>query len=198
MVRSALLITSILASALAGTARADNAVSTSSEHEPARWRFVLEIDPINYAVRGGWSATAFVRPGPLPHWRFGASIYAGDLPSFAMEEGWAARIEPGMAVHAQYFLSRDAKGFFLGALASLNRWDYTFEGMSGSARVDEVSVMPAIGYQWFPFGDGLVIKPWLGVGIPLYARGEATLGTETHDRAIPVAPFATLHLGYQF
>lgn len=163
----------------------------------ADWRVVVEIDPTNYILRGGWSATLFVRPGPLQHWRFGASVYASDLPSFAVEDRWKARIEPGFAVHAHYFPSPEAKGFFFGGLVSLNRWDYTFDAMD-SVRVDELSIMPAIGYQWFPFASGLVVKPWLGVGIPLYANREPTIGTETHDRAIPVAPFVTIHLGYQF
>ena len=162
------------------------------------WRVVAEIDPLNYVLRSGWSATAFVRPGPLPHWRFGASMYAGDLPGFAIEDGWEARIEPGFALHVHYFLSREARGWFFGGLVSLNRWRYTLVDARRSIDVDETSVMPAIGYQWFPFGRGLVIKPWLGVGIPVYATREPSIGDETHDRAIPVAPFVTVHLGYEF
>jgi dihydroflavonol-4-reductase len=177
--------------ALVTIARADD--------EPAvadRWHVSLETDPLNI-VLGGGSALVEVAPGPLPRWRFGAVAYRTNLPSFAVSDGWSnVQIELGVGAQAHYYFDRSRRGLFVGMLASLNAWEYT--APAGSATNRQLGVMPQIGYHWFPSKRlGLFLKPWAGVGIPIYTTRDAAVDGMTYEPGLPVAPLVSIHVGWQ-
>lgn len=66
-----------------------------------------------------------------------------------------------------------------------------------AARVDHVSVEPRVGYQWFPFGRGFYVEPWIGAAIFVTSRGSSEIGDDRYEQ-IPIVPLYGANLGAQW
>lgn len=168
--------------------------------QPQGWHVALEIDPLNQAVGGG-GLVVLLRPKRPSRLRVGVLGFTAPIPDVATPEGWGATIRPGYGIEALYSLGKKGRGLQVGLLGSLNQWEYTHEDERGVAYWTEAGVMPFVGFHWFPFqhgaARGLYLRPWGGVGIPLSGSGTRTVGSHTYEPALPVSPFAALHIGYE-
>lgn len=159
----------------------------------------VETSPIDLAL-GGYSLGLAVLPRALPHWRFGATTYALDLPDFIIEldednEGWEARLTHGFDASASYSFDPSGAGWFVGALATYERFEYRLDG--DATEGDNLGAILAGGTTWLPFGRGLFVRPFLGAAVVLARAGSRRLGERTFADP-PVKPLAIVHVGYQF
>lgn len=159
----------------------------------------VETSPMDLAL-DGYSLGVAILPRALPHWRFGASTYALDLPSFIIEldednEGWEARLTHGFDMSASYSFAPSGAGWFIGGLATYERFEYRLDGAATDGA--NLGAIVAAGTTWLPFGHGLFVRPFIGAAVVIARTGSRTLGDRTFSDP-PVKPLAIIHVGYQF
>lgn len=181
----------------AATARADDAPS---------WKVSVDTDPTTFAFDGfsGWVMT---KPAHTEHVRFGIGGFGLQFPSFLTphlngtgEDGWTLDVRAVMGFAGYMF--GDRSGLYVGAysgyLQSRHRRDDS-PGMTASE--DNLTVLPTVGYQWFPFHRGALagayLQPWAGATIWIPVGGSTTVGTHTFKDP-HIIPIAAFHVGYEF
>ena len=171
----------------------------------APWRVSIDTDPTTYPL-GGFSAWVMAKPAGTHHVRFGAGGFGLDFPSFLVphlnrtgEDGWSLGVRAVMAF-AGYQIG-DRRGLYIGTYAGYLQSRHQRAGEMTTADRDNLTVLPCIGYQWFPFATGSLrgayVQPWLGATIWFPTGGSATVGTHTFKDPY-VIPIAAAHLGYEF
>ena len=189
-------------SAVAGTILKDR---TAHADDASRWRLSAESDPSTFAL-GGFSAWLAAKPAGTHHVRVGAGAFGIDFPSFVVpylnrsgEDGWDLRVRAAMGF-AAYQLG-DRRGLYIGAYSGFLQAHHTRTDMPGVADRDVITVLPAIGYQWFPFDRGALagayVEPWAGATVWFPVAGSSTVGTHTFKDPY-VIPLAAVHVGYEW
>ena len=160
----------------------------------------IETDPATFLF-SGFAGHLRWRPAALPHWTFGAGVYAMNLPSIYTKlaaenrgEGWSLRARLGTAVFVDRYLRDTADGPFVGVEAGTQ----TLEASRGgsAARFTTLLVLPRFGYLYRPFDNGFYVMPWLGAGVTTHVAGHTDAAGETY-RIFPFIAFATLHVGWR-
>lgn len=167
------------------------------------WRLSLDTDPTNLALAGG-SAWLTARP-PGARVRLGLGGVTVALPGALLPDGWGLRMT-GLMGNVLFDLGRpgvdaygrpDRSGAYAGAYLGYWRDDYTRQAALGeTAVVDNVALIPAIGYQWFPAGRGFYVQPWLGLKLWLPLRGQPVVGGRTFPLP-PALPVPGLQIGWE-
>jgi len=172
---------------------------------PAPWRVSIDTDPTTFPL-GGFSGWVMTKPEGLHHLRFGAGGVAFDFPSFLVphlnrsgEDGWALSFRAVMGFVGYQF--GDRRGLYIGTYTGYLQSRHTRDDTMGTANRDNITVLPCIGYQWFPFDSGALrgayLQPWAGATIWFPVGGTETLGSHTFKDPY-VIPIAAAHLGYEF
>lgn len=161
---------------------------------------MVETDPSTFAL-GGFAAHARVAPRQS-HWIGGLGAYALDLPQVLVgldaanrDQGWHVRLQLGAAAFVDYAFAGEARGWFVGVEAALQRYRYTRDAMPGAATALDAVVMPRAGYRWQPWTSGFYVLPWLGVGYQGQLTGARTVADRTY-RLGHVVPYAAVHVGW--
>ena len=182
------------------------AIATSAHAESAPWRFSLDSDPTTFAVHG-YSAWLMAKPASLHHARFGVGVFGIQFPSFVTpyldrsddDDGWTLKARAVMGF-AGYQLG-DRKGLYIGAYSGYLQSRHTRDDVMGTADRDNVTVLPTIGYQWFPFHAGALrgayVQPWAGATIWIPVGGTSTLGGREFKDPY-VIPLVAAHVGYEW
>ena len=177
----------------------------------------VDSDPSMFAL-GGYSAWLTGRVPLGNGLRLGGGLFALDVPAPVSTllnggiDGFHMRLNGYMA-HASYFLTRDGRGgLYSGAYVGALETQYRrAEAPKDVASVWHATVMPMIGYQWFPLendefhvGDfplrsvlaGFYVEPWLGASIWFPVAGEPVVaGKRFHEP--PGVPFPAVHIGWE-
>ncbi|HEY4178696.1 MAG TPA: hypothetical protein VGM90_17740 [Kofleriaceae bacterium] len=181
------------------------AVGSIAHADDAPWRVSIDTDPTTFPL-GGFSGWAMVKPAGMQHLRVGAGGFGLDFPSFLVptlngndEDGWNLGVRAVMAFAGYQFGER--RGLYVGAYSGYLQSRHTRDDMPGTAVRDNITVLPTVGYQWFPVHHGaltgLYLQPWAGATIWFPVGGTTKLGT--HEFKDPhVIPIAALHVGYEF
>jgi len=158
--------------------------------------FELEWDP-SVLLLQGFSAVAVYGPAALPQWRFGVDVYTFQLPGFQLQTGWQARAFGATAL-ARFHPWGAPQGFWVAAMVRGGYWRYAYLDQGTDAVLD-LSVIPRIGFNWYPFGlaGRFYVAPQIGVAIPVLVSGGPTVGAESHPRLSPF-PTPAVHLGWTF
>jgi hypothetical protein len=169
------------------------------------WRFSIDTDPTTFAFSGfsGWLMT---KPAGVDHFRFGVGGFGLEFPSFLTphlnrtgEDGWTLNVRAVMGFAGYQFGGR--KGLYVGAYSGYLESRHTRSDASGTADRHNVTILPAVGYQWFPFDDGALksvyVQPWAGATVWIPVGGTTTLGMHTFKDPY-VIPLAAAHVGVEF
>ena len=169
---------------------------------PARaddWMVSAEGDATRIAL-GSLSLHLMARPPAWPRLRLGVGRVGGALPGlfhrlFDPNEGWQVSEQGGVL---EGFLHHREQGstWFVGAIARLERWEWRRPELAGSAIGTQVFVMPAVGYRWFPTGQGVFVTPWVGLGLSVWDSGVGRVGDERYQ-PLRWFPLAAVHVGYE-
>ena len=173
--------------------------------EATPWRVSIESDPSTFAL-SGFSGWAMAKPANTHHLRIGAGGFGIDFPSFLVphlnrtgEDGWALGVRAAMGFVGYQF--GDRRGLYIGAYAGYLQARHTRSDMIGTADRDIITVLPTIGYQWFPFHTGALahayLEPWAGATVWFPVGGTSTLGTHAFKDPLAI-PLAEVHFGYEF
>lgn len=177
---------------------------------PARaetpWRVSIDTDPTTFPL-GGFSGWLMAKPAGTSHLRVGVGGFGIDFPSFLVphldrgtgEDGWGLTVRAAMGFASYQF--GDRRGWYIGAYSGYLVSRHTREDTMGVADRDNITVLPAVGYQWFPFHDGALkgvyVQPWAGATIWIPVGGTSTLGGKTFKDPF-VIPLAAAHVGFEF
>jgi hypothetical protein len=187
------------------TPAAINDAAPAAANDAAPWRVSLDTDPTTFLF-DGFSGWAMAKPPGLHHLRVGLGGFGLAFPSFLVlrlnrsgEDGWALRVRAVMGFVG--YQAGDRKGFYLGAYAGYLESRHTRSDVMGTADRHNVTVLPCVGYQWFPFSAGVLqgayLQPWAGATIWIPVGGTAALGAHTFKDPY-VIPIAAAHVGYEF
>jgi hypothetical protein len=179
--------------------------SPAAAEPAAPWRVSIDTDPTTFPL-GGFSGWVMAKPADTHHLRFGAGGFGLEFPSFLVphlnrtgEDGWSLSVRAVMAF-AGYQVG-DRRGLYIGTYAGYLQSRHKRDGEMTTADRDNVTLLPCIGYQWFPFHEGSLrgayVQPWVGATIWFPAGGTSTVGTHTFKDPY-VIPIAAAHLGYEF
>ena len=162
----------------------------------------VEFDPLPL-LASGYGGVLSVRPAAMPRWKLGIASYALDYPSFledGVNEGFELRAEPSFLVLASRSFSEERGGWFVGGLLRQSRNAFTHEDHPDEvARTQTFELAADGGYVWYPLSErGLFLQFWGSLGVNLVEIGEPTVGDQTFVRQLPVLPYATLHIGYEW
>jgi len=153
--------------------------------EATPWQVSIESDPSTFAL-SGFSGWAMAKPANTHHLRIGAGGFGIDFPSFLVPH-----------------LNRTGEdgGLYIGAYSGYLQARHTRSDMMGTADRDIITVLPTIGYQWFPFHTGALarayLEPWAGATVWFPVGGTSTLGTHAFKDPFAI-PLAEVHFGYEF
>ena len=159
-------------------------------------RVTVQVDAVLFALSGysWWLGVA-----PAPHLHVVLGTASGVIP-FGLPAGWNGRVRSGTLAGVQYY-PFDAANSGLYFALHLGRFElmYTRSDSPGAVTgVDQLSVVPAVGYRWFPMmSSGFYIAPFVAAGIAPYTIGEAKIGTNTLTPSI-VTPLPGLYVGWEF
>lgn len=157
----------------------------------------LEGDVSDY-LESGYSLWAGYKPAALPQWRFALGTFAANLPGFLVPTGWTVRETGYLVAGAHWYPSGDRRGWYLGGLVGYVQSGFGNTAAAGqSAAIGHLSLVPAVGYQWFPLGDHFYVEPWLGLSFNLPLGSEPTLAGQTVPDTF-FNPLPALHLGWEF
>ena len=179
--------------------------SRARAEDLAPWRISVESDPSAFAF-DGFSAWAMAKPAGTHHLRVGAGGLGIDFPSFLVphldrtgETGWGLGIRAVMGFAGYQF--GDRRGFYVGAYSGYLQANHTRSDTMGTASRDIITVLPTVGYQWFPFHRGALanayLEPWAGATVWFPVGGTSTLGGHTFKDPYLI-PIGAVHLGYEF
>lgn len=174
--------------------------ATTAEAEAGPHRMDVEADPLPFA-RGGYGVQVGVRPAGV-HWRVAVASFALDVPDASTElggnDGFHLRVRPSAAVYALRYLGSGRDGWTVGGALRVLRLRYTHDDEPG-ARADLTTVSPELiaGYKWHPGGTPFYLQPWVGLGVLAWRSAGDTVGTHAYD-GLPVVPFATVNVGWEF
>ena len=181
-------------------------LATSARAEPAPWRISLDTDPTTFAVHG-YSAWLMAKPAGVHHARVGIGVFGVEFPSFLVPyldraddaDGWSLNARAVMAF-AGYQLG-DRRGLYVGAYSGYLQARHARNDTMGTADRDNLTVLPAIGYQWFPFDAGVLrgayVQPWAGASIWIPVGGTSRLGSREFKDPY-VIPLVAAHVGYEW
>jgi hypothetical protein len=195
-----LLLATLLA--YATPAAADDAAVHA---EAAPLRISIDSDPSTF-VFGGFSGWAMAKLPGVHHVRVGAGGFGLDFPSLLVphlnrtgEDGWGLSVRAVMGFAG--YQAGDRKGFYVGAYTGYLESRHTRSDTMGTADRHNITILPCVGYQWFPFGSGALkgayLQPWAGATIWIPVGGTTTLGGHTFKDPY-VIPIAAAHVGYEF
>ena len=187
------------------------ASSSAFAEEPAKpadistWKISIDTDPSTFAF-SGFSGWVMAKPAHTRHLRIGVGGFGLEFPSFLTphlngtgEDGWTLDVRAVMGFGGYMF--GDRGGLYIGAYSGYLQSRHSRDDMLGVATKDNITVLPTIGYQWFPFHDGALkgayLQPWAGATVWIPVGGTTTLGTQTFKDP-HVIPLAAFHLGYEF
>jgi hypothetical protein len=156
-----------------------------------------ELDPLTFA-NGGYGGQLGVR---LPsHLRLAVASFALDVPDllaqFPDNDGFHLRVRPSGAVYALYYLAPPGHdGLALGGSMRYLRLRYTY----GSEHTDVAELSPEaiVGYQWHPLHGRFYLQPWLALGVVLTHDHDPVVTGHRYDE-LPVSPFFTVNIGYEY
>jgi hypothetical protein len=144
------------------------------------------------------------KPADTQHLRVGVGAMSLAFPSFVVphlnrtgEDGWGLSVTAAMGFAAYQF--GDRKGLYIGAYSGFLQSSHTRTDTMGTANRDNVTILPTIGYQWFPFGGrlrDLYIEPWLGATVWIPVGGTTSLGGHVFKDPFAI-PLAAVHLGFE-
>ena len=180
-------------------------VAATPAHAESSWRVSIDTDPTTFAF-SGFSGWLMAKPAGLDHLRFGVGGFGLEFPSFLTphlnrtgEDGWTLDVRAVMGF-AGYQLG-NRRGLYLGAYSGYLESRHTRSDTPGSADRHNVTILPTIGYQWFPFDAGALravyVQPWAGATIWIPVGGTTTLGMHTFKDPY-VIPLVAAHLGVEF
>ena len=179
--------------------------TTAARAEPTPWRISVDTDPTTFAFHG-YSVWVMAKPAGTRHVRAGVGGFGLDFPSFLVpllgrgddDDGWDLSVRAAMGF-ASYQLG-DRKGLYIGAYAGYLQSRHTRDDAMGIADRHNVTVLPTIGYQWFPFRSGALrgayVQPWAGATIWIPVGGTTTLAGHTFKDPY-VIPLVAAHVGYE-
>ena len=154
----------------------------------------VEIDPAPF-FSGGYS---FAAGYEFDHVRFSVNLFSSELPDFAVQKNWNAKIDIGSAIRFQYYFNKERTGFYPGIQFGVLRMRYHHDSGSEYSYSNQVAITPTVGYRWFPFNsNGFYVMPAIGIGFTLSTSKEIAFGNEVYDQNKP-AFIAALHLGWRF
>jgi len=195
-----------------GRARAQAEDPPQTEGPPAaeqRSRALeVEVDPTFFFLHGFLTQVA-VKPGTegfAAHLRIAAGFVTWEHPQFLIDmnednEGWSVNIPWGVATDLTYLFGDRQRGFLAGVVVLLRREEYSPPSGVGETAIRNLSAIPYIGYQWFPFDGGwargLYLMPRLGAFVLIHTSDEAVVGGEEFEQSA-VLPAAAVHVGYSF
>lgn len=198
------LLAALATLATAGAARAEDPRSAADD----RWHLVVDGDLFTlFSLRGDpdYSLHMAVRAPEAREWVFGLGFFGGLYPGFyrsildwsngADNEGWDVRVD-GILLRAFYFLDEARRHFFVGAHIGVLRWETRHDATGSLDRFNQAVLWPAIGYRWFPGGEGLFFAFWAGAGILSPGFGGRREGAQRYEE-LRVLPFAAVHLGVE-
>lgn len=199
-----LLLIAALLPALPAAADTDRP-ATPEVRDDAPLRVSVDTDPSTFLF-GGYSGWVMAKPPGLHHLRIGVGGFGLDFPSAlvphlnrAGEDGWALRVRAAMAFVG--YQAGDRAGFYVGAYTGYLESRHTRSDVMGTADRHNLTILPCVGYQWFPFATGALrgayVQPWAGATIWIPVGGTTSLGGHTF-RDPYVIPIAAAHLGYEF
>lgn len=175
------------------------AVPVAARAQPASCQVSAEGDVARVAL-GSLSFHVMVRPASAPRLRLGLGRVGGALPGvfhqlFDPNDGWDVTEQGGVA---QGFFHARAHGstVFAGGYVRFERWRWARDDGGGVARGSQVFVMPAVGYRWFPTGDGLYVAPWAGLGVSVWDSGDGVVGDRVYE-PLRWFPIVAVHVGYE-
>jgi hypothetical protein len=148
------------------------------------------------------------KPAAARHLRVGVGGFGLDFPSFLVphldrtgEDGWDLNVRAAM-VFVGYFFNEERTGLYVGSYAGYLESQHTRSDTMGEANEHNLTALPTIGYQWFPFAPasqlhGFYLQPWAGATFWLPVGGTTTLGAHTFKDP-HLIPIAAVHVGYEF
>lgn len=157
----------------------------------------IETDPIAWAVGGGSFHVALAQSQQ----RFQIGYAFLELPAgLAQFEGLTESFQT-ISLKWDYFpfAETQAKGWFFGPTLDLMRWKY--ENEQDALNQNALNMGLRTGFKFHPFPnkqflDGLYLTPWAGLS---YKTGDRDIRVGDLSYSLnPIAPFITVHLGYQF
>lgn len=158
---------------------------------------LVETDPATFALHGA-AAHLRVRSEAMPGWTVGAGAYLLDFPALMVDlneankgEAWDVRIAPGIGLFVDHSLGQS--GLQWGMQLGMQRFEASNAGQAKGDGFWNLLVMPRLGWEWHPMGNGFYLFPWAGLGWTRTIAGSSG----AYDVA-PLVPFATLHAGWQF
>jgi hypothetical protein len=185
--------------ALAGTAHADAAPTLLH----------AELDPLPFANQPGYGVQIGIRHPALRGVRVAIASFALDVPDFIAHtfygDGIDQRVRPSGAIYGLYYFNAPGKdGFAVGASVRYLRTRYEHESdPSLTADIDEISPEVIVGYQWHPMNGRFYLQPWFALGVTVWRDRGTHLGSDPATSPIvldplPVSPFFTVNLGYEY
>ena len=167
-------------------------VASPAKADPQR--LSVEQDPLAYAFNGWDVMVAYQHPA-LPHVRATLAVYGADWPGTA--DGFTDH-QTAITTKLQYFPSEGGRGLMVGAQFAFGKEDYTYTMTPGHQSLDVAIVRAIAGYRWFPFGRGLFIYPWGGVGVRVPVKGDREIMIDNHRTTVGYfSPVLTFHVGYE-
>lgn len=173
--------------------------------DAAPLRVSVDSDPSTFLF-GGFSGWVMAKLPGVHHVRIGAGGFGLDFPSVLVphlnrtgEDGWNLSVRAAMGFVG--YQAGDRKGFYVGTYTGYLESRHSRSDMMGTADSHNITVLPCVGYQWFPFDSGALkgayLQPWAGATIWIPVGGTTTLGTHTFKDPY-VIPIAAAHVGYEF
>lgn len=144
-----------------------------------------------------------------------AVIVGGELPSFIInlnsknkDMGWNYKINQGFGLEIEYYFKKANKSWFSGLQFITQEINLTNDNVPAvdEHRTNIGMAVITTGYKWYPLKkEHFYLKPWAGIGFSGVLNGafssevisNTDVGPYTYEIA-PIAPYAALHIGYQF
>lgn len=170
----------------------------------SKTNFYIETDPATFAF-DGYALHLRVAPSKVEHWVFSIGTYSMKFPDLLVNinsknsnQGWDVNLKHGYGIFSDYYFDSTRKGWFIGGQLALQQYKLT-NSATGSKEADFSTIlfMPRVGYQWFPWKDGLYFMPWFGFGAISKISGKREIDTKSYD-LFPLMAFVTVHIGYKF
>jgi len=163
----------------------------------------IGTDSITWAVEG-YSLIASYENDRQPKLRYHAEVFGIRVPDAYLDgyepntgEGWQRSIDWAAMLTVDHHPFRGLPGLHWGAGFNVQQSTLNRAGMSPTTTFETFEPIVRIGYQWFPFGEGLFVSPYAAVGIPLHLSEPDPIGGETFEEGW-LLPVASIQLGWRF
>jgi len=166
-------------------------------------RVSIGTDSITWVV-DGYSVIASYENDRQPKLRYHAEVFGIRVPDAYLDdyepntgEGWQRSIDWAVMLTVDHHPFERLPGLHWGAGFNVQQSTLSREGMTPTTTFETFEPIVRLGYQWFPFGEGLFISPYAAVGIPLHLSEPDPIGGETFEEGW-LLPVASLQLGWRF